>query len=93
VSAARAAFDTTDWVHRPRERSRLLRRLAGLIDANAERLARIESADNGKTLREECGMYSAVGGYGQSGYGRFGGVDGYREMTRVKSVQILLASS
>jgi hypothetical protein len=33
------------------------------------------------------------GGYGQSGYGRFSGVDGYREMTRVKSVQILLGSA
>ena len=29
--------------------------------------------------------------YGQSGYGRFSGVDGYREMTRVKSVQFLLS--
>jgi acyl-CoA reductase-like NAD-dependent aldehyde dehydrogenase len=32
------------------------------------------------------------GGYGQSGYGRFSGIDGYREMTRVKSVQILLGA-
>jgi acyl-CoA reductase-like NAD-dependent aldehyde dehydrogenase len=32
------------------------------------------------------------GGYGESGYGRFSGIDGYREMTRVKSVQILLGS-
>jgi aldehyde dehydrogenase (NAD+) len=29
------------------------------------------------------------GGYGESGYGRFSGIDGYREMTRVKSIQIL----
>jgi aldehyde dehydrogenase (NAD+) len=29
------------------------------------------------------------GGYGQSGYGRFSGIDGYREMTRVKSIQVL----
>ncbi|MCU1659747.1 MAG: NAD-dependent aldehyde dehydrogenase, partial [Pseudonocardiales bacterium] len=32
------------------------------------------------------------GGYGQSGYGRFSGIEGYREMTRVKSVQFLLGS-
>ena len=63
VSAARATFDTTDWARRSRERSRLLRRLADLIDDNAERLAQVESADNGKTLREECGMYSVTGGY------------------------------
>lgn len=30
------------------------------------------------------------GGYGHSGWGRVGGVDGFREMTRVKSIQILL---
>jgi aldehyde dehydrogenase (NAD+) len=29
------------------------------------------------------------GGYGESGYGRFSGIDGYREMTQVKSIQIL----
>jgi aldehyde dehydrogenase (NAD+) len=29
------------------------------------------------------------GGYGESGYGRFSGIDGYREMTRVKSIQVL----
>jgi acyl-CoA reductase-like NAD-dependent aldehyde dehydrogenase len=63
VSAARAAFDTTDWACRSRERSRLLRRLADLIDGNAERLAQVESADNGKTLREERGIYGAAGGY------------------------------
>jgi acyl-CoA reductase-like NAD-dependent aldehyde dehydrogenase len=48
---------------RSRQRSRLLRRLADLIDGNAERLAQVESADNGKTLREERGMYGAAGGY------------------------------
>jgi len=30
------------------------------------------------------------GGYGQSGYGRVNGIDGYREMSRVKSIQLLL---
>lgn len=30
------------------------------------------------------------GGYGASGYGRVNGMDGYREMSRVKSIQILL---
>jgi acyl-CoA reductase-like NAD-dependent aldehyde dehydrogenase len=33
------------------------------------------------------------GGYGESGYGRFSGIDGYREMTRVKSVQILMGQT
>ena len=30
------------------------------------------------------------GGYGLSGYGRVNGIEGYREMTRTKSIQILL---
>ena len=33
------------------------------------------------------------GGYGESGYGRFSGLDGYREMTRVKSIQILTGTT
>jgi acyl-CoA reductase-like NAD-dependent aldehyde dehydrogenase len=63
VSAAWSAFDATDWARVPRLRARLLRRLADLIDESASRLARIESADNGKTIREETGMYAAAGSY------------------------------
>jgi aldehyde dehydrogenase (NAD+) len=33
------------------------------------------------------------GGYGQSGYGRVSGVEGYRDMTRVKSVQLLITAA
>jgi acyl-CoA reductase-like NAD-dependent aldehyde dehydrogenase len=61
--AAWAAFSSTSWSRRPHERTRLLRRLADLIDADAARLAAIESGDNGKTIREELGMFAAVGGY------------------------------
>jgi acyl-CoA reductase-like NAD-dependent aldehyde dehydrogenase len=63
VQAAWTAFETTSWSHQPRERARLLRRLADLIDENAARLARVESSDNGKTIREELGMYGAAGSY------------------------------
>jgi acyl-CoA reductase-like NAD-dependent aldehyde dehydrogenase len=63
ATAAWAAFSTTSWSCRPYERARLLRRLADLIDADAARLAAVESGDNGKTIREELGMYGAVGGY------------------------------
>ena len=63
VAAAWAAFSTTSWSRRPFERARLLRRLADLIDADAGRLAAVESGENGKTIREELGMYGAVGGY------------------------------
>jgi aldehyde dehydrogenase (NAD+) len=33
------------------------------------------------------------GGYGESGYGRVNGLDGYREMSRVKSIQVLLRTT
>lgn len=51
VKAATKAFET--WRHEsPQERSRLLLKIADLIDANAERLAMIETLDNGKPIRE-----------------------------------------
>jgi aldehyde dehydrogenase (NAD+) len=51
VRAARAAF--TGWSERPgRERGELLRRLGQLIDDQHERLARVETIDNGKLLKD-----------------------------------------
>ncbi|HJW92975.1 MAG TPA: aldehyde dehydrogenase [Thermoanaerobaculia bacterium] len=49
VAAARDAFPA--WSRTPAaERSRLLLKLADLIEANLEELARLESIDNGKTI-------------------------------------------
>jgi aminomuconate-semialdehyde/2-hydroxymuconate-6-semialdehyde dehydrogenase len=49
VSAAKAAFPA--WSRTPAaERSRLLLRLADLVEENLDELARMESIDNGKTL-------------------------------------------
>lgn len=49
VKAAQAAFPA--WSRTPAaERSRLLLKLADLIEANLEELARLESIDNGKTI-------------------------------------------
>lgn len=51
ISAAEAAFDswrTTSGA----ERARLMHRLADLLEREADSLARLESADNGKLLRE-----------------------------------------
>ncbi len=51
VSAARAAFEHGPWRKTPAsERGRLLNRLADLIEAHADELARLESLDNGKPL-------------------------------------------
>jgi acyl-CoA reductase-like NAD-dependent aldehyde dehydrogenase len=51
VEAARAALDG-EWGGLPAAgRERLMHRLADLIEANAEELARLESIDNGKPLK------------------------------------------
>ena len=53
IAAARRAFDTTDWSRRPTaERAALLDRVAGLIDRDLEQLARLETLNTGKAMRE-----------------------------------------
>ena len=53
IAAARRAFDQGDWSQRPgAERGRLLSRLADAMEADAEHLAGLETADTGKTLVE-----------------------------------------
>jgi aldehyde dehydrogenase (NAD+) len=53
VRAARFAFERGPWSRMaPRERGQLLLKLADLIEANKERLAILESMDNGKPIRE-----------------------------------------
>jgi aldehyde dehydrogenase (NAD+) len=64
VGAARRAFDDGPW---PRmtgtERARLMRRLAELIERDAGALARIESTDNGKLIREMEGQLAGLPEY------------------------------
>jgi (Z)-2-((N-methylformamido)methylene)-5-hydroxybutyrolactone dehydrogenase len=61
VRAAREAFDSGPWGRMTgTERARLMRRLAELIADRAEDLARIESTDNGKLLREMGGQMAAL---------------------------------
>lgn len=53
VAAAREAFDHGPWTKmNPTERSKLIWRLADLIDHHGDELAQIESMDNGKPVRE-----------------------------------------
>ncbi len=53
VAAAKAAFRSKAWRGiTPTERGKLLVRLAGLIEANAERLGQLETRDNGKLIAE-----------------------------------------
>lgn len=52
VASAREAFDKV-WSHTSgNDRAKLLNRLADLIEADADRMGRLESTDNGKVIRE-----------------------------------------
>jgi acyl-CoA reductase-like NAD-dependent aldehyde dehydrogenase len=56
VKAARAAFDDGRWSEvPPRKKEGVLRRLADLIEANAEELGLLETLDNGKPLSMATG--------------------------------------
>ena len=53
IAAARRAFDTTDWARTPAgERAALLDRVADLIDRDLEAMAREETLNTGKAMRE-----------------------------------------
>lgn len=52
VLAARQAFESGWRDTTGLERAKLINRLADLIDANAERIALLETTDNGKVIRE-----------------------------------------
>lgn len=52
VDAAHEAFDSTWSKVSVTERSNMLLKIADIIEANAERLAKVETVDNGKAIRE-----------------------------------------
>jgi betaine-aldehyde dehydrogenase len=53
IGAARRAFDHGPWANLPAaERADVLRRLADLLVRDREEIARLETSDTGKTLRE-----------------------------------------
>lgn len=64
IAAARETYETRWNMTAGYERSKLMLRLAELLEANAERFARMESTDNGKAIRETSGqMLSAARAY------------------------------
>ena len=61
VQAASQAFRSAAWRALPAaRRGRLLMRLGDLIEANAEQLASLESADNGKLYRDSLAQIRSV---------------------------------
>jgi betaine-aldehyde dehydrogenase len=55
IAAARRAFDRTDWPRGPAvERGQLLDRVADLLVRDRDEIARLETLNTGKALREGC---------------------------------------
>ncbi len=53
VAAARAAFEEGPWARMPGgERGRILMRIADLLEREADAIARLETQDNGRPIRE-----------------------------------------
>lgn len=64
VAAARDAFDNGPWRTMPgARRAEMMRRLADLIEENAESLALCETRDNGKVLREMRDQLMSLPGF------------------------------
>ena len=63
VTAARTALEGEWGALTGFQRSRLMHRLADLIERDAGRLAELESRDSGKLLREFTGQMTAVAGW------------------------------
>lgn len=64
VEAAEKAFRSNAWANMSQtKRGKLLRKLGDLIGENAEELARLESLDNGKLLREMRGQLASLPDY------------------------------
>jgi betaine-aldehyde dehydrogenase len=55
IAAARRAFDESDWPRTPvGERVALLNRTADLLERDRDKIARAETLNTGKALRESC---------------------------------------
>jgi acyl-CoA reductase-like NAD-dependent aldehyde dehydrogenase len=101
VAAAARAFESGPWTDVPdMGRSRLLRRLAELMQDNSDAMIETEIRDNGRFVQ---GIKAGAvwvnayrrnhwalpfGGYKESGYGRDSGVDALAEYQQSKSVWI-----
>jgi betaine-aldehyde dehydrogenase len=63
VAAGQAAADDPAWRDLlPHQRARYLYRIGDLIDANSERLARLQTANTGKTLTETRALVASAAG-------------------------------
>lgn len=65
VAAARAAFESGAWPDmKPSERSRVIHKIADLMEAHAEELAQLETLDNGKPINFARGdVFASIGAF------------------------------
>ena len=70
VAAARAAFEDGPWSRMPgAERGKIMMKIAELLERDAQKIARLETSDNGRPIRET----SAQSGIVARWYSYFGG--------------------
>lgn len=65
VAAARAAFESGAWPDmKPGERSRVIHKIADLMEVHAEELAQLETLDNGKPINFARGdVFASIGAF------------------------------
>lgn len=52
VDAARRAFDLSNWAHHTELRTTILRKLANLLEVSSDEIAKLETQNTGKPIRE-----------------------------------------
>ena len=66
VTAARAAFETTDWQSDPRQRAAALLEFADILESRADAIAALMARENGKVLAQA--RHEVAAGYGEARY-------------------------
>ena len=66
VSAAREAFETTDWAQDPRLRAKVLLDFADMLETRRDAIARLMAQENGKILGQAA--HELAAGFGEARY-------------------------
>ncbi len=66
VTAAREAFETTDWQSNPRQRAAALLEFADILESRAEAIAALMARENGKVLAQA--RHEVAAGHGEARY-------------------------
>ncbi|WP_223477018.1 aldehyde dehydrogenase family protein [Oricola indica] len=66
VTAARDAFETSEWASNPRLRAKVLLDFANRLEANKDRIATLMATENGKVLTQA--KHEVAAGFGEARY-------------------------